>query len=631
MKEQVPDESAGSRPGGSAPSGESAAPALFRTIRTLTGGDLSRRVGLHRRVTYLMLFRLVLISLVLGATLLLSWLSNVDPLAPNSLVLFVIIGTTYLLTIIYSLVLNRVADPRRLADIQLVADLITSALLVHVTGGAQSAYTFFFALSIIAAATIRLRAGAVIVAAASIAVFSAVSLLGWLDILPSFAGQRVLPSSLTSVELGRAMALNLAAFAGVAVLAYNLGGQIQYTSASLETQRTRVADLRALYQDIVRCLSSGLITVDMNGNVLTTNRVACDILELSSDEVVGKPVLGFMPELADVLVGLGDREEVRRLELNVCLLRRPAKQGRAGRDSADQPGDRPARSKPIELVVGVSVSPLRDNQDEVIGRIINFQDLTEMRAMEVQVRRAERLAVVGRLAAGVAHEIRNPLAAISGSIELLRTDPRSDDEGRALMDIITREVDRLNSLLTDLLDYTNPQPRELLRFDLVDLVRETMSVFRRDRNLGEVDVNLVCQCASAGGETALEIIADPGRVRQVVWNLLRNGAAAAESRVTLRIEQRGEQAVIEVDDDGPGITPEILPRVFEPFFTTKSSGTGMGLATCHSIITEHGGDIRIDSRPGQGCTFRVLLPLGTDEQQLSSRRASAPSLSDQVS
>lgn len=563
-----------------APSG---ALSWSRAFPTGTSTDVSRALDIHRRVVYLMLFRLVLISLVLGATTLLSWLSDVDLSAPNSLVLFGIIGTTYLLTIIYAVALGRVSDPHRLADLQLVVDLVISALLVHVTGGAQSAYTFFFPLSIIAAATVRFRAGAVVVALASVIVFSAVSVLGWLDIVPSFAGQRLLPSSLTSVELGRSMALNLAAIAGVAVLAYNLGGQIQQTSASLETQRTRAADLRALSQDIVRCLSSGLITIDNDGRVLTANRVACEILDLDPAGVIGQSLIILVPSLADVLGGLGRRDEIRRLELEV--------------------------TRAHKVILGVSLSPLRNNRDEVIGRILNIQDLTEIREMEAQMRRAERLAVVGTLAAGVAHEIRNPLAAISGSIELLSADPDPNtgaDDNRTLMDIINREVDRLNGLITDLLDYTNPQPRELLSFDLVELVRETMTVFEQDREFADLAMHVEIDAGQEHG--AIEIVADPARVRQVLWNLLRNAAAAATSTITVRLRRQDDDALIDVRDDGPGIPADVLPQVFDPFFTTKKRGTGLGLATCHSIITEHGGEIRVISPVGEGCTFTIQLP-----------------------
>jgi two-component system sensor histidine kinase PilS (NtrC family) len=533
---------------------------------------------LRRRVVYLMLFRLVLISLVLGSTLVLWWLSDVDLATPSSMVVYAIIATTYLLTIVYALAVNRAVDLTRLASVQLAIDLVTSALLMHVTGGAQSAYTFFFPLSIIAAAVVHFRTGTMVVAGAAALLYSAVALLGWLELLPVPQGQAVLPWDATALELGRAMALNLAACAGVAVLASNLASQIQQTSASLASQRDVTANLYALHEDIVRSLSTGLITVDQGGAVLTVNQAACEILGAPALELVGRPLAAIMPGIEQALADVDLRHVAQRRDL--------------------------VRTRPggAEQVLAVSVSQLRSNRDQVIGGVVNFQDRTEMRAMERQVRRAERLAVVGTLAAGVAHEIRNPLASISGSIELLRAAPQVDEDGRALMDIVTREVDRLDALITDLLDYTNPQPRALVAFDLANLARETVQVFVQDRSLEGILV--ACE-----GLSALEIVADPGRIRQVLWNLLRNAAEAARSRVVVRVGRRDAMALLEISDDGPGIEPEHLDRVFDPFFTTKSQGSGLGLATCHSIVREHGGNIHAENEPGGGCRFVVALPL----------------------
>jgi two-component system sensor histidine kinase PilS (NtrC family) len=547
---------------------------------------------LRRRVVYLMLFRLVLITLVLGSTLALWWVSDVDLATPSSMVVYAIIATTYLLTIVYALAVNRAVDLGRLANIQLALDLVISALLMHVTGGAQSAYTFFFPLSIIAAAIIHFRTGAVVVAGAAALLYSAVALLGWLELLPVTQGQAVLPWDATAVELGRAMALNLAACAGVAVLASNLGSQIQQTTASLASQRDVTANLYALHEDIVRSLSSGLITVNEGGVVLTVNQAACDLLGAPADALIGRPLAEVMPGIEQALTAIGTQRVAQRRDL---VRARPG-------------GD--------EQVLAVSVSQLRNNRDQVIGGVVNFQDLTEMRAMERQVRRAERLAVVGTLAAGVAHEIRNPLASISGSIELLRGAPQVDEDSRALMDIVTREVDRLNILITDLLDYTNPQPRALVALDLAVLARETIQVFAQDRSLEPVRVT--CE-----GPAALELVADPARIRQVLWNLLRNAAEAARSRVLVRVAGRDDTAVLEVCDDGPGIEPEHLERVFDPFFTTKSQGSGLGLATCHSIAREHGGSIRAENQPGGGCRFVVTLPLQA-QARTADERASAP-------
>ena len=468
-------------------------------------------------------------------------------------------------------------------------------LLVHITGGAQSAYTFFFPLSIIGVATVRFQTGAIIVASASVVLFTGVSILGWAEVLPALGGQKVNPSDLTGVALSQSIALNVAAIAGVAALAVNLGAQIQLTSASLETERSAAADLYTLHEDIVRCLSSGLITVNEDGVIHTMNQSSCAILGVTPDQVIGHQIEKLLPGLTEKLANLGARESLRRADLVI----------------SNQEGE--------PVIIGVSVSPLRTNLDEAIGRIVNFQDLTEFRKMEQQMKQTERLAVVGTLAAGIAHEIRNPLASISGSVELLNGAPDGDDS-RALMEIITREIERLNGLISDLLDYTNPHPRELAEFDLADVVQETLQVFRQDRAFEDVEIGI--HMDEKISESGLRVTSDPGKLRQVIWNLIRNAAEAAiegQGHVQIDLERHEDSAQIDVTDDGPGISDENLKRVFDPFFTTKSRGSGLGLATCYSIVHELGGDIVAENLPQNGCHFRVILPI--------SSLAGAPSVS----
>jgi len=536
----------------------------------------------ERRVVYLMVFRLVLITLVLGATLLLWAFTKADISGVSSLSVFAIIGLTYLLTVFYGLALRRGADPERLGGLQLHADLAITTLLVHMTGGVQSAYTFFFPLSIIAAATLRFRKGAITAAIAGAVLFTSVSLLGWSGLLPMPNASGVDPTQLGVLTMARALGLNLAAIIGVAFLAVNLGAQLQRTVASLASEREAAADLYTLHEDIVRCLSSGLITVDERDRVLTINAAACELLQVTPAQAIGRAIDRIAPGLGDKLSGLPARDSLRRGDMVTTVA-----------------GDK--------LVLGITVSPLRDNQDRVIGRVLNFSDLTDLRKMEKQVKHAERLAAIGTLAAGVAHEIRNPLASISGSIELLSTAP--DQDNRPLMEIITREIDRLNQMITDLLDYTNPGPRELVEFDYAAMVCETAAVFQRDPAFAGVDIDIDNGSATSG----LRLLGDPGKLRQVVWNLLRNAGEAALSgsgTVHVRITEENGSAVVEVRDDGPGMDEDQTSQVFDPFFTTKQGGSGLGLATSHNIITEHGGEIRAHSEGrGKGARFIVRIPV----------------------
>jgi len=528
-----------------------------------------------------MLFRVVLISLVLGATTLLYWLGDVDLGAPSALGLYGIIGVTYLLTLVYALWLRSGRRVARLAHIQLAGDLVIATVLMHMTGGAQSAYTFFFPLTVIGAAVVASRRATAWVAASAAILFLLTGVLGWAGALPPLAGQYLRPYDLSAIELSRSLGLNMAALVGVSVLALSLSGQLQAASATLAVERSAAADLLVLHSDVVRCLSSGLVTVDPGDQVLTINQVACDILGASPEAAVGAPVDRILPGLAARLGGLGEHASLQRAELSFA---------RGGR----------------ELVLGVSVSPLHDRGGRFRGRVVNFQDLTDLRKMEHSVRQAERLAVVGGLAAGVAHEIRNPLASISGSIELLHQMPHADEDSRALMNIVVREIDRLNGLLTDLLDYANPRSLDLQTIDLGELVRDTIGVFLQDRTLG-VTVELV----AADTLGPVEMVGDAAKLRQVLWNLLRNAAEAAGQgggHVTVEVAPAEREVVVRVRDDGPGIPAEHASRVFEPFFTTKARGTGLGLATVHSLVSDHKGTVRFDSPPGGGTCFEVRLP-----------------------
>jgi two-component system sensor histidine kinase PilS (NtrC family) len=257
-----------------------------------------------------------------------------------------------------------------------------------------------------------------------------------------------------------------------------------------------------------------------------------------------------------------------------------------------------------ELTIGVTVSPLRDVKDQVIGRIVNFQDLTELRRLEQQTRLQERLVTVGQLAAGIAHEIRNPLASISGSIELLKQAPQSSEDDRTLMTIVNREISRLNGLIGDLLDYANPRPPRPVDFDLGLLVEETLQVARGDQAFGDVEV-------TAHVDKPLSITADPAKLRQVLWNLVRNAADAASAggkHVKGVARAPNDDVILEVSDDGPGIPPAQLERIFDPFYTTKDKGTGLGLATSHAVVAEHGGRIDVVSEVGNGTKMVVTVP-----------------------
>ena len=533
---------------------------------------------LRGRVSRLLLLRTIVVSVVLALSL---WLQVTGEQASRGSVWLQsgLLSATYLSSIVFGVLLRRGFAPRRVARPMQAADLIVTSLLVYVTGGAQSPYTFLYALSIVSAGALSYRRGAVNVTIASLVAVTLTAIAAWTGLLGLPMSAQAHPGDQSSVALIRTLGVNYAALIGVGALAFIFGDQLQKGAETLATTRKAVADLYTLHQDIVRSLASGLITVAPDGTVLAANVAAGEILRRPAAAMLNQPIDTLMPGLSALLGATG---EMRRADLEVKT------------------------ANGQELTVGVTVSPLRDVRDQVIGRIVNFQDLTELRRLEQQTRLQERLVTVGQLAAGIAHEIRNPLASISGSIELLTQAPQASEDDRTLMTIVKREIARLDVLIGDLLDYANPRPRRSVDFDLGVLVEETLQVARGDQAFGDVEVT--CEV-----DKPLRIHADPAQLRQVLWNLVRNAADAASAggkHVKVTAREDADAAKVTVSDDGPGIPPAQLARIFDPFFTTKTHGTGLGLATCHAVIAEHAGEINVESEVGKGTKMVVRVPLG---------------------
>jgi two-component system sensor histidine kinase PilS (NtrC family) len=330
--------------------------------------------------------------------------------------------------------------------------------------------------------------------------------------------------------------------------------------------------LERLHESIVRSVSSGIVTADRFGRTTYLNRAAEEILGFGLAQAQGEPIERRLPALAGRL--------------------------RAERFEADHLTAQGERRR-----LGFAVAPLYDRDGKNQGHVVAVEDLTSVRAMEETLKRSEKLAVVGALAAGLAHELRNPLASMSGSIQLLQDGQALGDEERHLMSIVLREADRLNGLVRDFLQFARPAPNQLERLDLREVVSHTATLFRND------PVRKSVELAEALPEE-LPVVADAGQLGQVLWNLLTNAAEALPDggRVQLRGRVEGERVVLEVEDDGPGIAPDDLPHIFEPFYTTKAGGTGLGLAIVYSIVEGHHGEVAVESAEGKGTRFRLRLP-----------------------
>ena len=545
-------------------------------VPVVAGDDLGRRIARQ------LLLRTLVITAVLGLSV---WLlaNNQNPARVAIWLQSSLIAATYLSSIVFGVQLRRGVTPQTVARQMHANDIILTTALVFITGGALSPYMFLYALTIVSAGALSYRRGAVVATVASLVAAITVALLAHTHALAFPVGQ-IRPQEQTWLDLFRTLGINFAALTGVGALSVIFGDQLQKSADTLASTRRAAADLLTLHQDIVRSLSSGLITITPDGTILSANHVAGDILRMPQDQLAGRPVDQVMP---GVSVLIADNRQ--RADLAI-----------------------PTPSHQM-VMLGVTVSPLRDVHDVVIGRVINFQDLTDLRRLELHARRAERLATVGQLAAGIAHEIRNPLASISGSIELLGASAQTSEDDRTLMQIVNREVQRLNVLIGDLLDYANPRPSEPVDFDLGSLVEETLRVARTEAAFADVEV-------TDDIARPLAINADPAKLRQVVWNLVRNARDAAANggkHVHVEVVRRGDYAVISVKDDGPGIAKELVARIFDPFVTTKQKGTGLGLATSHAVVAELNGRIDVETEAGKGTTMIVTLLINASARRLA--------------
>jgi two-component system sensor histidine kinase PilS (NtrC family) len=540
--------------------------------------------------------RVLLYTLLLGGTVALhiAWGRPEALGGPYVMVLFVLITVVFLISILYATLLRSVERLDRMALAQIAIDLLLSAVLVHFTGSAESGFVLFFFLTPITAALTLGRRAAIMTATAGSAVLVTTVLLGFSGIVPVLPGQSLLPSQIPPTIVGRNLLVNCGAMFALAALADFLADQLRSAATHVEAQKLQIDNLAALHADVVRCLTSGLITVDAQGRLLTLNDAAAEMLNLDETKVQWQPIGQLIPELAEAAFS---SLPVRRGEIALV------KDGR-------------------ERILGISVSQLTNREDEPIGRILNFQDLTKLREMERAVKRSEHLAALGRVAAGVAHEIRNPMASISGSLELLRHGAKLEGDDQRLMDIALREIERLEQLIADLLTYARPTTMvELVPLDLGARMREivsNISTLMTGNDAPEVKVY--------EAQPNLWIEGDGQQLRGVVWNLVRNAWQAGGGQcIDVRVEAENHQTVLlSVTDHGKGIPEEDLERIFEPFFTRRDRGSGLGLSIVHRTVQDHGGTISVSSTVGQGTTVAIRFPRVDKPSAADASRPAAP-------
>jgi two-component system sensor histidine kinase PilS (NtrC family) len=509
---------------------------------------------LHRKLVWLTFFRLVTITVLLGGTAAMSW--GTGPAhEPELSPLYILVIVTYVASLGFALALRTQRAPTAVAYAQIALDVALAGAVVSLTGGRESIFVFLFSVAIVNGSILLFRRGAMVSATLAVTVYLPLALVT----APREAGV-VTPF------------VHVTAFVATAALASYLSEQLRSAGERLAASESDLAALSALHASIVQSMGSGLVTMGPSGAVTFMNPAAEQMTGLTLAQVRGRDAAQWFSAFQSSTRGEADLLNVRG----------------------------------VRLRLGYSTFPLADTRGKALGTAVIFQDLTSLRAMEEAVTRSERLADLGRVAAGLAHELRNPLASMMGSVELLRSDSDSAEEGRRLLGIVLREAGRLEKLVTEFLAFARPAPLRPRRTDLALLAGETLDVFAHDPTGASLTIERALSPASAD--------VDPDRLRQVLWNLLLNARQAVEAtgraagRVAVAAGQGPAGPWLSVEDDGIGIDPADRQRIFVPFYSTREQGTGLGLATVHRVVEAHGGSIEVESEPGRGARFTVRLP-----------------------
>jgi two-component system sensor histidine kinase PilS (NtrC family) len=496
-------------------------------------------------------------------------------------------------------------SPKAQAYIQFVGDLVLITFLVYYLGGATSPFSLLYLIVIAVASTLLRRRAGVIVASVAFLLYGAMNValyLGWLQ--PAVPVQEVISGG----RLFYNLAVHGFGFYGVALLTYYLAHNVTRAERELEVKSEHLADLQVVHRDVIQSITSGLVTTDLEGTITSANLAGLEILGRAEADLLGQPIHQsglFTPEHWREATAASEQTGRMRSEIEVTR------------------GDGAAR------FVGFTISRLTDAFGKHRGYIVIFQDLTRWRRIQEELRMKDRMVAVGELAAGLAHEIGNPLAAISGSVQMLSGRVDGDPAQRKLIEILLKESHRLDRTIKGFLRFARPRERSSVSFDIGRLLAENFELLQNSEEVSDhhrLDLDL--------DPPSVRLFADPDQVSQIFWNLARNSLRAMPDGGTLRVVGRfsggqfggpasGEWYQLQVIDTGRGMTEEQRTNLFHPFQSFFDGGTGIGMAIVYRIVQDHGGRLRVDSRVGAGTTITVELPTAAASVTLVSAEAPA--------
>jgi two-component system sensor histidine kinase PilS (NtrC family) len=401
--------------------------------------------------------------------------------------------------------------------------------------------------------------------------------LSFFQVVPSFAVTHPGIRTLQAITF-----VNLFGFLTIAYLAGLLADKLRQTDKRLDYFRGELESLQALHENIVQSTSDGLITTGLDGHITLVNAAAEKLLQRVESELLGQPIAPLFIDSLPHASAEHSHGEVRFVAPNN-----------------------------FRKTFRVTASELRVLGRGQLGFVYTLDDLTKVRRLEREVRMQDRLAAIGRLSAAIAHEIRNPLTSIAGSATLLSQIPSLNEEHRRLLEIVTRESQRLNNIITDFLAYSHAKQYRFAQVDMVPLLEDTLTLLERRLEVQKIGIKVERKYAAP---QAL-VLADGDRMKQVFWNFCENAIRAMNEggTLTISIEELENDWQLSFADTGPGMSPQMVEKVFEPFQSQFEGGTGLGLAIVYQIVQAHEGKVWVRSTPGQGCTFVLRIRRTTEE------------------
>lgn len=538
---------------------------------------------LARKLQNLIIGRLLTIFLLLVS----SWVWNSGHLKlsyedfPRGLFLVFLISVG--LTIVYLFLLRMGQNYQLQTRIQLFLDSLLITWLVWRTGDLTSPYIMLY-LVLISVVGFFLTAKETILAAVwCVLLFTVLSILTTVEMLHTFG---TAPETRRVVQI---ISFNDIAFLLVGLLASRLSDRLASGEKLRETTKT-LAKLQVQHERIIESIRSGLITTDLGGNIITFNSAAAEITGFSSEKMIGNSIKELLAEIDGAIATSASQKNP---------LEHPV---RFETDLTTPEG--------MFVRIGYTITPLISETGEKTGLIITFQDLTEIRRMEESIRRKDRLAAVGRVAAGLAHEIRNPLGAMRGAIQVMQINTPPESTNAGLMEIILRESDRLNKIITNFLTYARPRVNNFSEVDVREAIEETFLLLKHSPDVKESH-----KLEYVAPPDPINISADPTQLKQIFWNLSRNALNAMPDGGELCVSSElvsEDRVRIVFSDTGCGMTPEQVEKLFEPFSESTTGGTGLGLSIVYQIVRDHNGTINVRSLEGEGTAITVELPVERD-------------------